>query len=112
MPVSLSPQPLPDLPPPASAGLKSADPFGTPAININFLSDPKGQDRQTLLAGLKLSQKLVSTQPLAGYLAEQGEVYPGTQDEVQLDQFLRKTVHSGNALVGTCRCVCVEGGQR
>jgi len=89
--------------PPSLSGLKSTDPFINPDININYFSDPDGADLATLREGLKLSRRIAAAEPLSKYLTE--EAYPGRgrSDDAAIDEFIKKTAHSGNALVGTCR---------
>lgn len=86
-----------------SVGLRSADPFTAPAININWLSDAAGEDMATLKAALRLSRQLAATNPLAEYLTVEGFPGPDVQDDDQLEAYIRRTAHSGNALVGTCK---------
>ena len=85
------------------AGLKSSDPFINPDININYFSDKDGADLATLREGLKLSRKVAASEPLSKYLTM--EAYPGSgrNADAELDEYIKKTAHSGNALVGTCR---------
>uniref|UniRef100_A0A7S0S699 Glucose-methanol-choline oxidoreductase N-terminal domain-containing protein n=1 Tax=Chlamydomonas leiostraca TaxID=1034604 RepID=A0A7S0S699_9CHLO len=86
-----------------SVGLKSADPFAAPAINIGYFTDKGGEDMATLREGLKLSRRICEQSPLAQYITE--ERFPGTPTatDADLDAFIRKTTCSGNALVGTCK---------
>lgn len=86
-----------------TVGLKSSDPLVNPAINLSYLTDPEGADMATMKAALKLGREIASQEPLAKYVTN--EVYPGPErtDDASLVDFIRKTVHSGNAVVGTCR---------
>ncbi|GFR43618.1 hypothetical protein Agub_g4717 [Astrephomene gubernaculifera] len=83
-----------------SIGLKAADPFINPAININYFSAP--EDLATLKAGLRLARDIARQEPLRKYLEE--ETFPGERasSEQDLEDYLRRTAHSGNALVGSC----------
>ena len=48
-----------------TAGLKGADPFAAPDININYFSDPEGSDLRTLREGIKWSRRISESAPLA-----------------------------------------------
>ena len=52
---------------------KSSDPFAKPLIQPNYLAHE--EDRRVLLAGIKLSRRLMNTEPLAPYFDYEG--YPG-----------------------------------
>ena len=70
-----------------------------------------GADIATLREGIKLSRRIAESQPLGKYL--NAEAYPGSgrNGDADLEEFIRKTAHSGNALVGTCRLgVSAEDG--
>lgn len=85
-----------------SVRLKSSSITDKPAIDLGYLTDSAGADARSLREGLRISRKLTSTSAWSSLLAE--EVHPGpsnTSDE-QLDQFIGNTIHSGNALTGTC----------
>lgn len=86
-----------------SVGLRSADPFDDPLLASGYLSDAVGADVATLKAGLKLARELAGTQALGEYL--EGELYPGSgvQTEDEIESYIRSTVHSSNAIVGTAR---------
>lgn len=81
--------------------LASADPREKAQITTNYLADKL--DLETLREGLKLGRKIGSSAAFENY--RQQEVYPGpeVQTDEQLDEYIRKTVHTSNALVGTCR---------
>lgn len=56
----------------------------------------------TMKAGIALAREMISAPSLAKYC--KGELFPGvnlTSDE-QMDEYIRSSVCSGNALVGTC----------
>ncbi|KAG2445644.1 hypothetical protein HXX76_000254 [Chlamydomonas incerta] len=82
-----------------SIGLKAADPFINPAININYFSDPA--DLATLVQAVKMARQIAAQEPLKKYLQE--ETFPGERaaSDKDLEEYIRRTVHSGNALVGT-----------
>jgi choline dehydrogenase-like flavoprotein len=92
--------PLPPCPP----GLRSSDPFSMPAININYLTDKEGADMATLKAGIQMSREMTSGAAFAKYV--EAEYFPGAafNTDVAVEDYIRKSVHSGNAVVGTCRC--------
>jgi len=89
---------------PRSAGtvrLKSADPQSHPKLEGLHLSDEA--DIVTLREGIKLGRKLLGAKSFDRYRDD--EVYPGAavQSDEEIDAYIRKTVHSANALVGSCR---------
>lgn len=81
--------------------LSSPDPDDKPIIQGNYLKDSR--DVATIREGLKLGRKLAHQQAFSKYIGE--EVFPGreVQSDADLDNFIKSTVHTGNALVGTCR---------
>jgi choline dehydrogenase len=54
--------------------IKSADPAAAPAIHMRYLSDPFDQD--VIVAGMKLTRRIMSRPAIAGYIAE--ELNPGS----------------------------------
>ena len=82
-------------------GLKSNDPFAYPAIHPNYLATQT--DRETVVAGMKLTRSLSKTSALAPFV--EGELLPGpevvTEDEL-LDsaRMLAQTIYHP---VGTCK---------
>ena len=89
---------------PKSAGsvrLRSADPFAKPLIENVHLND--AADVSTLREGIKLGRKMCKSSAFDAYRAE--EVYPtsAVQTDEEIEAYIRATVHSGNALVGSCR---------
>lgn len=80
---------------------RSADPFDSPRIQPNYLAEE--EDRRVLLAGMKLSRRLMRAAPLARYFDY--EAYPG--EEIQGDdallQIARERGTTTYHLMGTCR---------
>ncbi len=81
--------------------VKSADPFEAPSINPNYLAEER--DRQVLLGGMKLTRRLLASNPLAPYNA--GESYPGPdiQTDDELLQVARERGTTTFHPAGTCR---------
>ncbi|HKI65331.1 MAG TPA: GMC oxidoreductase, partial [Burkholderiales bacterium] len=81
--------------------IRSADPQAPPAIQYNYLSTEN--DRRTMVEGLKFARRLVTTPPLAGYVA--GEFQPG--EKVQSDEewlaFCREAGDTVFHPTSTCR---------
>ena len=89
---------------PNSAGrvrLRSADPMDKPVVENLHLSSEG--DVATLREGIKLGRKLCTAPAFDGYRTE--EVYPSqaVQSDDEIDSYIRSTVHSANALTGSCR---------
>lgn len=57
--------------------LRSADPFESPAIDPEFLTEPA--DREKLVEGVRLAREIAGSSPLDEYLGE--EIWPGTAVE-------------------------------
>ena len=75
-----------------STGLKAADPFINPAININYFSDPA--DLATLVNAVKMARKIAAQEPLKKYL-----------QEVRLCVYTER--YAGLQRAGNCRKGCL-----
>ena len=88
---------------PASRGtvrLARSDPAAAPAIDPNFLADPR--DLATLRAGVRLSHRIAQAPPLSGY--EPQDRYPiDLADDARLDALIRARADTVYHPVGTCR---------
>jgi len=80
---------------------RSSDPFDKPVIQPNYLADE--EDQRVLLAGIKLSRRLMHTAPLAPYFDY--EAYPGkdVQGDDELLYIARQRSTTLYHLMGTCR---------
>ena len=89
---------------PESAGhvhAVSSDPFVRPEIQGNYLAEET--DRRTLLAAMRLGQKIMATAPFSTYVAE--EIWPGP-DRIHDADLLAHARETGNTAyhpMGTCR---------
>ncbi|MFK7964068.1 MAG: GMC family oxidoreductase [Burkholderiaceae bacterium] len=89
---------------PESAGYvraRSADPFSPPDVQGNYLAQEN--DRQVLLAALRLSRRILSSAPFSPYVEH--EIWPGTDrqtDDALLDH-ARRTGNTAYHPMGTCR---------
>jgi len=81
--------------------LASSNTHTKPIIHGNYLSDSK--DLDTLREGIKLSRKLGNREEWKEFLGK--EVFPGNhvQNDEQIDDYIRNTLHTANALTGTCK---------
>ena len=91
---------------PKSSGtveLRSADPLDPPAIDPRYLTDPGGEDVQTLLQGLRLARRIIAQEPLAGLVSE--ELLPGkdAQSDEALVAHIRATSQTLYHPIATCR---------
>lgn len=89
-----------------SVGLKSDDPFDAPAVQTGYLTDPAGADLATLKHGIALARRLAAAPAFADWLQpSNGELFPGSgvADDAAVDKYIRETIHSSNAIVGTAR---------
>lgn len=80
--------------------LNSADPAAAPAIDPNFLSDPR--DIATLRAGVRLLYRLAETGPLAAYAGKPRQPV-NLADDTALDALIRSRADTVYHPVGTCR---------
>jgi choline dehydrogenase-like flavoprotein len=81
--------------------LQSANPKDMPLIDPNYLSDP--QDRDMSIRGLKVTQDILSQDPLKPYI--RAEYLPGPDVKTDEDYFNFICAHSKTShhCVGTCR---------
>jgi choline dehydrogenase len=79
--------------------LRSADPFAQPAIHLNVLSDPDGEDLRTLGEGVRLALRILDTPPLRDHLAERPA--PGPRDH-EIAAFVRANAQTAYHATSTC----------
>jgi len=81
--------------------LASSNTHVKPSINAGYLADTA--DMTTLREGIKLGRKLGNRDEWGNLKGE--EVYPGAevQTDDEIDEYIRNTVHTANAIVGTCK---------
>ena len=81
--------------------LASSNMHTKPIIDGGYLSDPS--DIVTLREGIKLGRKLGEHEGWGGYKGE--EVFPGkhVQTDEEIDEYVKNTLHTANALTGTCK---------
>jgi fatty acid photodecarboxylase len=81
--------------------LASSNTHVKPMIDGGYLSNP--DDLATLRAGIKLGRSLGERPEWAEFLGK--EVYPGpsVQTDAEIDEYIKNSVHTANALVGTCK---------
>lgn len=80
--------------------LASSDPAAAPAIDPNFLSDPR--DIATLRRGVRLMHRIVEAPPISDYAPK--DRYPiDLNDDAALDQLIRSRADTVYHPVGTCR---------
>lgn len=81
--------------------LASSSALDKPLIDGGYLSDKR--DIATLREGIRLSRRIAKQSAFSQYLHH--EVFPGSevQTDEELDAYITDTIHSANAIVGTCR---------
>jgi len=81
--------------------LASSNTHIKPTIDGGYLSDPA--DLKTLREGIKLGRQLGNRPEWGEYLGE--EIYPGldVQTDAQIDEYIKNSIHTANALTGTCK---------
>lgn len=72
-----------------------------PAIKGGYFNNP--DDLVTLREGIKISRQLGNRPEWGEYLGE--EVFPGkeVQTDEEIDEYIKNTLHTANALIGTCK---------
>jgi len=85
-----------------AVSLQSASIDNAPIVDIGYCTDKAGVDRASLREGIRLTRKIASQPAWAGILEK--EVNPGLdiQSNEALDEYMAGSMHSGNALTGTC----------
>lgn len=81
-----------------SMRLRSIDPFASPKISFNFLTDPA--DMQTIIAGSRRALDVAAQRPLDGYRAP-GVTQKAWSDS-DIDDMFRKTAITAHHPCGTC----------
>jgi choline dehydrogenase len=81
--------------------IRSADPLAAPAIQVNYLADPR--DLETMIAGVKLMRKITATTPLSTIIACERDPGPDCATDEQIAAFVRAKGISVYHPVGTCR---------
>jgi len=81
--------------------IKSADPFEAPAIQPNFLHQPR--DGEVLARGCQLLRRIVATPPLADLVEDEYLPGPDTVSDADMIEFLRNAGATSFHPVGTCR---------
>lgn len=90
---------------PKSAGrvsLRSDSPFDSPSVDTGYLTHP--DDLEALRRGLKMAREIAATGPFKTIL--KGELHPGpsvAHMSCEEEAFIRSSLHSANAVVGTCK---------
>jgi choline dehydrogenase-like flavoprotein len=81
--------------------LASSNTHIKPMIDGGYLSN--ADDLATLREGVKLARQIGHRSEWGEYLGQ--EVYPGddVQSDEQIDEYIKNTVHTANALTGTCK---------
>jgi choline dehydrogenase-like flavoprotein len=81
--------------------LASSNSHVKPIIDGGYLSNPA--DLETLREGIKLGRMLGNRPEWSEYLGE--EVFPGVsvQTDEEIDEYIKNSVHTANALTGTCK---------
>lgn len=72
-----------------------------PSIDGGYLSNPA--DLATLREGIKLGRQLGRRPEWGEYLGEEVYPGPGVETDAEIDEYIKNTVHTANALTGTCK---------
>ena len=81
--------------------IRSADPLAAPAMQPNYLST--SDDRDTLIAGIRLARRLATTGALAPYVKGEYRPGPAAQSDADLLEFARNTGGTIFHPSGTCK---------
>lgn len=83
--------------------LASPDPAAKPRIDFALLTDPEGIDRRVMIEGLRLTRRIVATQPLAAESADELLPGPGALSDDDLYEYLAGNIQTLYHPTGTCR---------
>ena len=83
--------------------LASADPAAKPKLYGNFLSDPGGEDLETLVRGFKIVRRLVAAPAMDAYRGEEVSPGPRVSTDEEIRRFTRENLGTGFHPAGTCR---------
>jgi choline dehydrogenase len=83
--------------------LKSADPHEAPLIDPAYLSDPAGADLATTIAGIRAAQRIAREPVLARWRGEELTEGALSDDEAEIERYVRSTALSLFHPVSTCR---------
>ncbi len=81
--------------------LRSKDAEDKPVISTGYLTQP--DDLASIREGIKLSRKLATSSAFSRFNPIELHPGPNVQTDAELDEYIRASAHSGNALVGPCR---------
>ncbi len=84
-----------------SLRLASADPADPPLIDAAYLTGES--DLRRLIHGIREAEKLMATEALRPYAAENYPPYPGADDDALLEKHVRENSETLYHPVGTCR---------
>lgn len=80
--------------------IKSADPMAPPAISANYLDTQ--HDRDVMVAGTKLTRRLMATESMKGFIAEEYKPGPTMRTDEDILEFVRSDGVTIFHPVGTC----------
>ena len=83
--------------------LASADPADKPKLYANFLSDPGGEDLETLVRAFKIVRRLVAAPAMDAYRGEEVSPGPAVSTDEEIRRFTRENLGTGFHPVGTCK---------
>lgn len=84
-----------------SVSLLNDDPMGPPAIDPNYLADPR--DLEVLIKGTKLARAIMKAPPLAAYEDKEMFGVGGEMSDVRWESLIRKRADTIYHPVGTCK---------
>jgi choline dehydrogenase len=84
-----------------SIHIRSADPVAAPAIRFNFLSN--AIDRDTLVAGVRGTRRIMEASAMDGFRGAEDRPGPGVQSDEEILEFIRATAETAYHPIGTCK---------
>ena len=84
-----------------SVGITSSDPFAKPAIDFNFLADPRDMD--VLVKGFEVARQVLGSDAFAPLASREALPGPGVRQRADIEAHIRRTLVTVHHPCGTCR---------
>ncbi|NJM28668.1 MAG: choline dehydrogenase [Pseudanabaena sp. RU_4_16] len=86
-----------------SLRLRSPDPFDSPIIDPQYLSDPEGYDLSVMMAGVRKAQEIFASEPMTAYASAPIMPEQILRSDREIEDYVRSMSDGWWHAVGTCR---------